>query len=142
MPENAALRGRRAVPTVVASVRADAETSVEVRAQPVGYVRGTIRLPEGRDPADYVIQPGIDWRSRMTQYRVDREAGRFLCGPLLPGKLVIHYQVGGGEHLPTGRHAGGGGAARRGRRHRPDPGAADPGPASKDQGQVVLGMGA
>lgn len=142
LPEDASLRGRLAVPTVLASVRADAETSVEVRAQPVGYVRGTIQLPEGRAPADYVIQPWIDWRSRLTQYRVDREAGRFLCGPLLPGKLVIEYQL----------RADGNTFRRAGTQEVEvppgevadivlTPGAAEAGPATKDQGQVVLGMG-
>jgi hypothetical protein len=136
------LQGRRAVPIATASVQADAESSVELRAQPVGYVRGTIQFAAGRTPADYAILPSIDWLSRLTEYRVDLEARRFLCGPLLPGRLVIEYEVrvDGNPYRPAGKQEV---EVPPGEVIdvvlAPGPGA--PGPKSPSPGQVTLGMG-
>jgi hypothetical protein len=142
MPDDAALRGRQAIPAVVASVRAAAEMAVEVRARPVGYVRGTIRPPKGHKPADLAVRPRIDWQAGLTRYRVDVEAGLFLCGPLLPGKLVIDYELRVDE--TTSRPAG----TQQVEVSAGEvvdvvltPGAAEPGPSPKDQGRVVLKMG-
>ena len=87
LPADAALRGHAMVPATVATVESGHETAVELRARPVGYVRGTVRLSAGQKAADFNIRPMHDPRVTQPVLRYDPDSGEFLHGPLLPGNV-------------------------------------------------------
>ncbi len=92
LPEDSALRGRAVVPFATATVQPGRETTVELRARPAGYVRGTLRPPAGHKAAEYEVMPVLDWREVEAMQRLDPESGRFLHGPLPAGKVAYHFQ--------------------------------------------------
>jgi protocatechuate 3,4-dioxygenase beta subunit len=92
LPEDSALRGQAVVPITMATVTSGRESTVELRARPVGYVCGTLRPSAGHKAAEYDVSLDIDWNAVDTQHWFDRESGRFLYGPLLPGKVAARFQ--------------------------------------------------
>ncbi len=92
LPEDSALRGQAVVPVTMAAMVSGRELTVELRARPVGYVRGTFRPPAGHKVAEYDVFPNFDGNAIETRAWFDRESGRFLYGPLLPGKLVYRFE--------------------------------------------------
>ncbi|WP_422928193.1 MSCRAMM family protein [Singulisphaera sp. PoT] len=94
MPADEALRGRFAyVPAVEAAVVLGRETSIELRARPVGYVRGKLKPAEGHRAADYTIIPQHDNRVFARSPRYDQATGDFLFGPLFEGPTTFHLSV-------------------------------------------------
>ena len=89
--ENPALRGHVAVPFASVAVQPGRETTVELRAVPVGYVRGTLRPPAGHKAAEYIVHPALDRFEVEAVLQFDSESGRFLHGPLPAGP--VRYNV-------------------------------------------------
>jgi hypothetical protein len=87
IPEAAALRGHSMVPLTTAAVAAGREAAVELRARPVGYVRGALRPAKGHKTADYHISPAFESSAVGSVAQFDPESGEFLHGPILPGKV-------------------------------------------------------
>jgi hypothetical protein len=65
------------------------ETRVVFRAQPVGYVRGTIHAPAGRKSVDARMDCTHD-DIRSFTVRFDKQTGQFLAGPFLEGKRTLY----------------------------------------------------
>jgi hypothetical protein len=143
MPPDDAFRGRFAlVPGAEAKVVLGREETVELRAQPLGYIRGKLRPVEGRRPSEYAVVPWYDTRVLQPNWRYDPATGDFLAGPFPggPATLQLSTRMPDGNHENCGRQV-----------VEVDPGEVahvelrpgEPEPADRQAGrqQVMLGMG-
>ena len=106
MPADDALRGRFAlVPAAEVAVVPGREATLELRARPLGYVRGTLKPAEGRRAADYVVVPRYDMRVLQPSWRYDPATGDFLAGPFPggPATLQLSAKTPDGTHQNCGR---------------------------------------
>jgi hypothetical protein len=106
MPADDALKGRFAlVPGVEIAAVAGRETTVELRARPLGYVRGTLKPAEGRRTADYAVSPWYDQRVHQPGWRYDPARGEFLAGPFFAGPATFQFSSKGpdGNYQNCGR---------------------------------------
>ena len=90
--EDSALRWHAIIPWAKVAVESGRETTADLRARPVGYVRGTIRPPVGHQASEYIAYPTLDSLGLETHWRTDQRTGRFLAGPLLAGKNQHRFQ--------------------------------------------------
>jgi hypothetical protein len=102
LPEDAALRGHARVPATLAKVEAGHELAVDLRARPVGYVRGTLHPPAGQKTAEYRIRPVFDQQPTGPELRYDPDSGEFFHGPLLPGVADYCFELDRGDFLLPG----------------------------------------
>ncbi len=87
--EDEPLRGAMAVIERSVKVEAETETFVELQAQPVGYVRGTILPPAGHKAAEYSLSLGSDQPWYPTPHRLESATGQFTLGPVPAGMHTI-----------------------------------------------------
>ena len=94
MPADDALRRRFAlVPAAEVAVVPGREATLEMRARPLGYVRGTLRPADGRRAADYAVVPWYDTRVLQPSWRYDPATGDFLAGPFPGGPTSLQLSV-------------------------------------------------
>ncbi|SIO61110.1 Carboxypeptidase regulatory-like domain-containing protein [Singulisphaera sp. GP187] len=99
MPADDALRGRFAlVPAAEVAVVPGREATLELRARPLGYVRGTLKPADGRWAADYGVFPQYDRRVLEPSWRYDPATGDFLAGPFPSGPATLQLF----EKMPDG----------------------------------------
>ncbi|WP_406700904.1 hypothetical protein V5E97_19120 [Singulisphaera sp. Ch08] len=99
MPAGDALRGRFAlVPAAEVAVIPGREATLVLRARPIGYVRGTLNLADGRQAADYEVVPWYDMRVLQPSWRYDPATGDFLAGPFPSGPATLQFS----EKMPDG----------------------------------------
>ena len=106
VPADDALRGRFAlVPGAEVTAVLGRETTVELRARPLGYVRGTLKPTEGRRAADYAVSPWYDGRDHQPGWRYDPATGDFLGGPFFAGPVTFQLVTKGpdGNYQKCGR---------------------------------------
>lgn len=106
MPPDDALRGRFAlVPGAEAKVVPGREETLELRAKPLGYIRGKLRPAEGRRPAEYAVVPWYDTRVLQPNWRYDTATGDFLAGPFPggPATLQLSTRIPDGNYQNCGR---------------------------------------
>jgi Carboxypeptidase regulatory-like domain len=139
-----ALRGHAMVFDREVVVAPGAETVVDLRLEPVGYVRATIRAPAGRPSSSYSAYLRTDVPDDDgSAYECDSKAGTYLFGPARPGRWPIVLR----------EHTGLTPSPRRGERPvvvepgqvvrvevEPDPSPARP-MATRSRLQAFLGMG-
>ena len=89
MPGPDALRDQAAFANETVEVEAGVERHVVLQPKPVGYVRGTLRLPPGRSVADYGVFPLTDRQGLEVRHRLDARTGEFVAGPFLAGKVSL-----------------------------------------------------
>jgi hypothetical protein len=64
----------------------NSDTTVILKARPVGYIRGLLRPPPGRSAATYAVYPdGPD--SAWSHYQTS--TGQFVAGPFAPGRATL-----------------------------------------------------
>jgi protocatechuate 3,4-dioxygenase beta subunit len=108
MPPDDALRGRFAiVPDAKVKIVHGREETVELRAKPLGYIRGKLRPAEGRRPAEYAVFPWYDPHVVEPNWRYDPATGDFLAGPFPggPTTLQISTRMPDGNFQHCGRQA-------------------------------------
>lgn len=94
MPSDETLRERFAlVPAAKVAVLPGRETPLELRARPLGYIRGTIKPHNGRRTADYAVVPWYDGRVLQPNWRYDRATGEFLAGPFFSGPTTLQLST-------------------------------------------------
>jgi len=106
MPADDALRRRfTLVPGAEAAVVPGREETLELRARPLGYIRGKLRPAEGRSSRDYAIAPWYDPRVLQPNWRYEPATGEFLAGPLPggPATLQISTRMPNGGYQNCGR---------------------------------------
>jgi len=139
-----ALKGAVAVVELSTKVEAGTEVIAELRARPVGYLRGTIHPPTGKKASDYDLSFDIDRPWLPTPYRLDPETGRFTLGPLPAGRrtIKVHKRTTEGPWPVVGTYEVevSGGVARLVVHPVEEPGAAASAPSGQS-GKVMLGMG-
>ena len=143
--DDAALRGHATVLDREVTLDPGAEAMVDLRLEPVGYVRATLRAPAGRSPSDYTAQLRFDPSAdrRIQDVESDPEAGTYLFGPIRPGRwpIVLRECVEPGPYPVRGERpvvVEPGQVARV--EVEPDPSPAQP-QATRSRQQVFLGMG-
>jgi len=139
-----ALKGAVAVTELSAKVEAGAGAFAELRARPVGYLRGTIHPPAGHKVSDYHLALDTDRPWFPTPWRLDPETGRFTHGPLPAGRRTIKVMrrtaAGAWPTVGTYEVEVSGGVVRLDVRPREEPGAAAQSPSGRS-GKAMLGMG-
>jgi protocatechuate 3,4-dioxygenase beta subunit len=103
--DDAELRGCAMVFDHELIVPPGAETTVDLRLEPVGYVRATLRAPAGRSPDDYTALLESDVPSDgPSNYEVDGEGGSYLFGPVRAGRwpIVLREKVDAGPYPRRG----------------------------------------
>ena len=88
------LTGRSMVRDLETTVESGAETVVELRAEPAGYVRIAIHAAAGRAPADYRASADVaDVRPRgLAPYESSEDGAAYLFGPFPAGRRSIVVQ--------------------------------------------------
>jgi hypothetical protein len=83
--DDAALQGHATVFDHELTLAPGAEVSVDLRLEPVGYVRATLRAPAGRSASEYtaVLESDVP-ADNPWSYEVDCEGGSYLFGPVRP----------------------------------------------------------
>lgn len=81
-------------------------TKITLRPKLVGYIRGQIVVPEGEEPTKYGLTHPSSYEPVSTSLKFDRSTGRFLYGPVLPGKVAIKLYRSGTPDNPEGFEAG------------------------------------
>ncbi len=99
LPDEAELRAARVVRPETVEVKPGIESSVEMRTEPVGYLRGTIQPPAGLAASDYSVYANTGRNDLPTRWRFDEKTGRYSFGPLPVGPLVLHFQQAKGDLL-------------------------------------------
>ncbi len=85
-PADKDLGGRMIIESQEVTITTGTETRVTMCARPARYVRGTLRPPEGRKPADYEIDCHC-WQDLCgCRLHYNRKTGEFLLGPWTAGK--------------------------------------------------------
>ena len=79
---------------------------ITLRPKLVGYIRGQIVVPEGEEPTKYALMSPSSYEPVSTSLKFDRSTGRFLYGPVLPGKVAIKLYRSGMPDSPEGFEAG------------------------------------
>lgn len=75
------------------AVESDAETVVELRAEPVGYVRATLRAPAGRSASEYMASLHTnELPGRFPTCEVSEDRADYLFGPMPAGRWPIIVQ--------------------------------------------------
>lgn len=101
LPADDSLRGRFAlVPAAEVEIVPGREAALELRARPLGYIRGTLKPPDGRRVADYAVVPWYDMRVLQPNWRYDAATGEFLAGPFLGGPATLQFSM----TMPDGTH--------------------------------------
>lgn len=73
-----------------AAVETGAETIVELRSEPVGYVRATLRAPAGRSPSESMASlRSNELPGRFPTYEVSEDGAGYLFGPIPAGRWPI-----------------------------------------------------
>ncbi|WP_165066184.1 carboxypeptidase-like regulatory domain-containing protein [Paludisphaera rhizosphaerae] len=89
-PDDAVLQGVQTVFDRELTVTAGGAATVELRLQPVGYVRATLKPPAGRTAAEYYAFVNSKIPGDLTgRTQIDPAAGAYLFGPLPVGPLTI-----------------------------------------------------
>ena len=88
-PADKDLIGRMIVESREVTTPVGEETRLTMCARPAGYVRGTLRPPAGRTPADYNIV--CDGWHEVLRCRVhyNKKTGEFVLGPWAEGKHTL-----------------------------------------------------
>ncbi len=100
LPDEPLLRSARVVRSDSVGVKSGKETRVELQTEPVGYLRGVIRPPDGHAASEFsafVKYPGRQYPD--TRWRMDGKTGRYSLGPLPAGPLTLKLQQEKGELL-------------------------------------------
>ncbi|QEH35295.1 Nickel uptake substrate-specific transmembrane region [Aquisphaera giovannonii] len=106
MPADDALRGRfTLVPGAEVTIVLGREETLELRARPLGYIRGKLRPAEGRSSRDYAITPWYDTRVLEPNWRYEPATGEFLAGPFPggPATLQLSARMPDGSYQNCGR---------------------------------------
>ena len=100
LPDDA-LRGRfTLVPGAEAKVVPGREETLELRAKPLGYIRGKLRPAEGRRAAEYAVAPWYEMRVLQPNWRYDPATGEFLAGPFPGGPATLQLST----RMPDGNY--------------------------------------
>ncbi len=85
-----ALRGHATVFDREVVLAPGAEAAVDLRLEPAGYVRATLRAPGGRSPSDYNASLETDALAENGwSYEIDRDGRTYLFGPDRAGRRAI-----------------------------------------------------
>jgi hypothetical protein len=138
------LRGRATIFDREEVLAPGAEMTVDLRLEPVGYVRATLRAPAGRSPSDYTAFLLTDAPAENNwTYEIDGDGRSYLFGPDRAGRraIVLWDQTEPGPYSKRGERPV---VVEPGRVVRvevePDPGPAGP-KSPKSRQQALLGMG-
>lgn len=89
-PNDAALQGVQTIFDRELTMTAGGEATVELRLQPVGYVRATLKPPAGRTAAEYSAFLNSKTPNDSTgRAQIDPANGNYLFGPLPAGPFTI-----------------------------------------------------
>src|SRR5262249_23158103 len=91
VPDLAALRGRATIPLSTARVEAGLESRIELREQPVGYIRARIKPLPGHQAEGDFVNGYVDFRTIGAVRFEGPGSGEFFHGPLLPGKVTYLF---------------------------------------------------
>jgi hypothetical protein len=93
-PQDRELVGQTAVFKQEVATVNDDETRVTIRPKRVGYIRGVVRPPKGRNAADYSVVRIAPDRTLDMESHYKTKTGDFIFGPLEEGKATVDIGCG------------------------------------------------